>query len=52
MQGNTQITATELAAKFQSKREVWRFLSTDCRAYLDTYESMTIWFVFKYWMNH
>ena len=38
-----QITATEMAAKFQSKREIWRFLSFEVKAYLDHYEAMTIW---------
>ena len=42
-QGNMQITSTELAAKFQSKREIWKFLTCEVKAYLDNYESMTIW---------
>ena len=42
-QGKTKITATELAAKFQSKREIWKFLSLEEEAYLDHYEAMTIW---------
>ena len=42
-QGKTQITASKLAAKFQSKREIWKFLSLEVEAYLDNYEAMTIW---------
>lgn len=42
-QGNVQITAAQLASKFQSKREIWKWLSTEIRCYLDNYESMTIW---------
>ena len=38
-QGRTQITASELAAKFQSKREIWKFLSLEVKAYLDNYEA-------------
>jgi len=57
-QGNMQITASAFAAKFQSKRgkfrisslltpfsaiEVYRFLSSEVHAYLDSFETMTIW---------
>ena len=41
--GKVQITATEFAAKFQSKREVYRFLSSDVKAYLPNYEAVTVW---------
>ena len=30
-------------AKFQSKREVWRFLAVDCKFNLSSYETMTIY---------
>ena len=39
----TQISAREFAAKFQSKREVYRFLASEVKAYLDCYEAMTVW---------
>ena len=43
-----QISAAEFAAKFQSKREVYRFLSSEVKAYLDNFESMTIWVSFSH----
>ena len=33
----------EFAAKFQSKKEVYKFLTCEVKAYLDQYDSMTIW---------
>jgi len=36
------VNANSFGAKYQSKREVYRFLSHDCGAYLSTYETMTI----------
>ena len=36
------ITSSEIAAKMQSKREIYRFLETDCKLYLSSYETMTI----------
>ena len=36
------VNADEFASKYQSKTEVWRFLSTECKAYLPTYETVTI----------
>ena len=33
------LTAQEFGAKFQSKREIYRFLSTECGIYLPTYET-------------
>jgi len=36
------IDAQSFGAKFQSKREVYRFLTHDCGAYLASYDSMTI----------
>jgi len=38
-----KITAAEFAAKFNSKREVYRFLASECHCYLPGYESVTIW---------
>ena len=37
------INAQSFGAKFQSKREVWRFLSHDCGCYLSSYDTMTIY---------
>ena len=37
-----QVPAQSFGAKFASKREVWRFLSCECGAYLSSYETMTI----------
>ena len=37
-----QITAAQFGAKFQGKREVYRFLTHDCGAYLSSYETMSI----------
>jgi len=36
------VNANSFGAKYQSKREVYRFLSHDCGAYVSSYESMTI----------
>ena len=35
--------AAAFGAKFQSKREIYRFLTHDCSCYLSSYESMTIY---------
>ena len=40
---NRQITAAAFAAKFQSKREVHRFLTTEVGAYLPAVHTMTVW---------
>ena len=37
-----QISQAAFAAKLQSKREVYRFLSSEVRAYLPSYETLTI----------
>ena len=37
------MNAAEFAYKFQSKREIWRFLSSKVGAYLASYETMTIY---------
>ena len=36
------INPASFGAKYQSKREVYRFLSHDCRCYLSSYETMTV----------
>ena len=41
-QNNVRITAEEFGAKYQSKREAYRFLTHDCGLYLSTYETMTV----------
>ena len=46
-----QISAAEFAAKFQSKREVFRFLSCDVKAYLDNFDAMTIWVSFCHFIT-
>lgn len=35
----------ELRAKFSSKKEIYSFLITDCRAYLSPCSSITIYFL-------
>ena len=37
------VTAAEFGAKMQSKREVYRFLTAECGAYVSGYDTMTIW---------
>ena len=37
------VNAAAFASKFQSKREIWRFLSSEVGAYLALYETMTIY---------
>ena len=37
------VDAATFGAKYQSKREVFRFLTHDCGAFLGSYESMTIY---------
>ena len=38
-----QISAKEIGAKFRSKREIYRFLTAECKCYLGDFETMTIW---------
>ena len=38
-----QVTAAAFGAKMQSKREVYRFVTSECGAYVSSYETMTIW---------
>ena len=37
------VDAKAFGAKFQTKREVYRFLTHDCSVYLSSYETMTIY---------
>ena len=39
------ITAQEFRAKFNSKKECFNFLSVDCKAYISSYETVTIYFL-------
>ena len=38
-----QISAKEIGAKFKSKREIFRFLTAEVKAYLGEFETMTVW---------
>ena len=40
-----KITAAEFAAKYKSKKECFNFLTVACKAYLSSYETMTIYFL-------
>ncbi len=40
-----QITATEFAAKYKGKKETFNFLTVGCKAYLSSYETVTIYFL-------
>ena len=46
-----KIPAKEFAAKYAAKREVYRFLTNDCKVYLSGYETMTIWHMRDLAMN-
>ena len=37
------LNPASFGAKYQSKREVYRFLSCDCGTYLSSYDTMTVW---------
>ena len=39
------ITAQEFRAKYNSKKECFNFLTVDCKAYLPSYETVTIYFL-------
>ena len=41
--GKVYITVKEFEAKYRDKREIYRFLASDVKCYLDSYETMTIW---------
>ena len=38
-----KVTAAAFSAKYQGKKECWRFVACDVGAYLPDYESVTIW---------
>ena len=38
-----QVTAAEFAAKFSTKKDVWRFLTGEVKWYLPRAENVTIW---------
>ena len=40
-----RISAKEFAAKYNSKRECYSFLTLDCKGYLPDYHSVTIYFL-------
>ena len=40
-----KITAAEFAAKYKGKRECFNFLTVACKAYLSSYETVTIYFL-------
>ena len=42
---NQQVTATAFASKYKSKREVFNFLTMDVKAYLPSYETVSIYFL-------
>ena len=42
---NPQITAATFASKFNSKREIYMFLTVEVRAYLPAYDTVTIYFL-------
>ncbi len=41
----SKVTAATFAAKFNSKREIFVFLSVEVKAYLCGYDSLTIYFL-------
>ena len=40
-----KVTAAEFAAKYKSKRECFNFLTVACKAYLSSYNTVTIYFL-------
>ena len=43
--GRQQVTATAFAAKYKSKREIFNFLTIDVKAYLPSYDTISIYFL-------
>jgi len=43
--GRQQVTATTFAAKYKSKREIFNFLTMDVKAYLPSYDTISIYFL-------
>ena len=39
------VNVNEFASKFRSKREVFNFLTIDVKAYLPSYDTVTIYFL-------
>ena len=39
------ISAQEFRAKYNSKRECFNFLSVDCKAYLSSFDTVTVYFL-------
>ena len=37
------VTAAQFAAKYQEKREVYRFVASECGGYLPDYDNVTVW---------
>lgn len=42
--GAVRISASAWAAKFKSKKEIFDFLTTTCKAWLSSYETVTVYF--------
>ena len=42
-QENTRVSAASFGAKYASKREVYRFLTSEVGVYLSSYETMTVY---------
>ena len=45
MQANNSITTAQFAAKFKSKKEIYLFLTVDCKAYLCGADVLTIYYL-------
>jgi hypothetical protein len=43
--GLKQVSAQTFAAKFQSKGEIYRFLTLDVKAYLPPFQTITVYFM-------
>ena len=44
-QATSRVSAAAFAAKYKSKREVYMFLTVDRKAYLPSFETLTIYFL-------
>ena len=40
-----QITQKEFGAKYRSKRECFKFMTVDCKAYIDKFEHVTTYYL-------
>ena len=45
MRAGQQVTALAFASKYKSKREVYNFLAVEVKAYLPSYDTLTIYFL-------